>query len=247
MTSHPAHILVVDDDPEVRKVLAKVLKRFGYQVDLLPSAEETLVFLNQHTCDLILLDLYLAGGMSGLEFLRAFKNQPLPTPVLVFTGDPEVETAVEAMRLGACDYLKKSPDFKLLCQKIDLALKGRLSRGSQAQAKGRAPQLAEEVRATHQKVRRLERHLVTLEALVAADPKGTRVAPEGTGTGSVLTGREQEVVRRIAQGQKVAQIAEELCLSKKTIWELRRRALRKLGLKADAELGRYAQTQGWVQ
>lgn len=241
MISRPVHILVVDDDPGMRKTLAQVLVRFGYQVDLLSSAEETLAFLDQHTCDLVLLDLYLTG-MSGLEFLRTFEGRPLPVQVLVLTGYPEVESAVEALRLGACDYLKKSPDFELLRQKIDLALKGQPSRA--AQAAGTDLQLAAEVRLAHQEVRRLDQHLATLETMVGADEGGTKVASEEAGAGSVLSGREQEVLVLIGQGQAVKQIAAALGISERTVWTLRQRLLKKLELQTTAALISYAIRHG---
>lgn len=107
MIGSPAHILVVDDDPALLSTLARLLKRAGYQVQTAPSAEEALLRLSSHLrFELLLLDLYLPH-MQGLDLLRLCTQYPSPPAVIILTSHPEVETAVQALRLGVCDYITK--------------------------------------------------------------------------------------------------------------------------------------------
>src|SRR6266496_5382197 len=99
-------ILIVDDEQDLRQVFARVVAKAGYDTKEASSGKEALDSARAFVPDLILLDLYL-GDTSGLEVLpKVLKICPAAL-VVIMTGNGEIETAVQAMRLGAIDYMLK--------------------------------------------------------------------------------------------------------------------------------------------
>ncbi len=107
MSDSPAgRILVVDDEEIVREVLHDLLSRAGHQVEVVPSAEEALELLTQRSFHLILLD-FMLPGMGGFEALSRVRQAYPEQQVIIITAFGSIENAVQAMRLGAYDYLSK--------------------------------------------------------------------------------------------------------------------------------------------
>lgn len=100
------HILVVDDEPNIRKLLAGVLEDEGYVVSLAADAEEAAGVLAEGEVDIVLLDVKLPGT-DGLTFLRKLRKEQSSVPVLMMSGHGTIGTAVEATRLGALDFIEK--------------------------------------------------------------------------------------------------------------------------------------------
>jgi diguanylate cyclase (GGDEF)-like protein len=100
-------ILLADDDPGILGLLTEFLEGQGYLVHAVPDGVQALAALRAEEFTLALLDLNLPGR-SGLELLSFIKNQSLETEVILFTGHAGLESAVQALRLGAYDYLLKS-------------------------------------------------------------------------------------------------------------------------------------------
>jgi len=112
-------ILVVEDEPKMRRVLELNLSEDGYTVLPVPDAEAGLNLLRREKVDLVLTDIKLPG-MDGLEFLQAVKRTNAAIPVVVMTAYGTVETAVEAMKAGASDYVLKPfslEEMKLILHK----------------------------------------------------------------------------------------------------------------------------------
>ncbi len=101
-----ASILVIDDDKYIRSTFEDLLLPAGHDVKTLASAEEALIYLQSEYADLILLDIKLPG-MDGLEFLEQLQKLKCDIPVVVITGFANVDTSVQAMKLGAKDYIRK--------------------------------------------------------------------------------------------------------------------------------------------
>jgi DNA-binding NtrC family response regulator len=99
-------ILIVEDEPKLRRLLELQLAEDGFQCRTAPEAEMGLQLLNQEAFDLIVTDFKLPG-MSGLEFLQAVKRVNANLPVVIMTAYGTVESAVEAMKAGASDYVLK--------------------------------------------------------------------------------------------------------------------------------------------
>lgn len=101
-----AKILVVDDEPNIRFFLERVLTRDGHEVVAVESGEEALKKVAENDFELALIDLKLKG-ISGIRVLSALRERSPHTAVIVLTGYASLDTAVEALRYGAHDYLFK--------------------------------------------------------------------------------------------------------------------------------------------
>lgn len=114
MTLDPIKILVVEDEEAKRITMGDDLREAGYFVRQAACAEDGLEMLSEQPADIIITDLKMPG-MNGMDFLRRVKSLHPSTFIVVITGYGTVETAVEALREGAYDYLTKPfPNRKLL-------------------------------------------------------------------------------------------------------------------------------------
>src|SRR5262245_4207745 len=113
----PARILVVDDERSMRELLAIVLRREGYEVLLAENGRNAVDALEREPVDLLISDIKMPD-MSGVDVLRAAKRVDQDILGIMITAFASTETAVEAMRLGACDYLSKPFDIDLLKMKV---------------------------------------------------------------------------------------------------------------------------------
>src|SRR5262249_45371441 len=108
-----ARILVVDDERSMRELLAIVLRREGYEVLLAENGKSAIATLEKEPVDLLISDIKMPD-LSGVDVLRAAKRVDQDILGIMITAFASTETAVEAMRLGACDYLSKPFDVDLL-------------------------------------------------------------------------------------------------------------------------------------
>jgi DNA-binding NtrC family response regulator len=102
----PARLLIVEDDDGLRQVLQIQLEHEGYETRSVPSVEEALPILEKFSHDLVITDLNLPGA-SGMELLKRVRSIDPETAVVLMTAFATVETAVEAMKRGAYDYITK--------------------------------------------------------------------------------------------------------------------------------------------
>ncbi|MEE9381193.1 MAG: sigma-54 dependent transcriptional regulator [Hyphomonadaceae bacterium] len=101
-------ILVVDDEPDIRELIAGVLEDEGYSVRTAGTAEKALEEVRSRAPSLVVLDVWLQGsGMDGLSLLKFFKSIDPLMPVIVISGHGNIETAVAAIRRGAYDFIEK--------------------------------------------------------------------------------------------------------------------------------------------
>ncbi|TMB00526.1 MAG: sigma-54-dependent Fis family transcriptional regulator [Deltaproteobacteria bacterium] len=107
-----ADALLVDDDVSFQAALAELVRAEGFSVETAASLDEARTYLREHTPDLALVDLRLPDG-SGLELLREIDSQ-VATEIVLITGNATVDSAVEALRSGASDYLTKPVDIPRL-------------------------------------------------------------------------------------------------------------------------------------
>jgi two-component system response regulator PilR (NtrC family) len=113
----PARILVVDDERSMRELLAIVLRREGYEVVLAENGRAAIEALEREPIDILISDIKMPD-LSGVEVLRAAKRIDQDILGIMITAFASTESAVEAMRLGACDYLSKPFDVDLLKMKV---------------------------------------------------------------------------------------------------------------------------------
>jgi len=101
-----AAILLLDDDENVRRGIERHLRKLGHEVAASADGREGIHLLARQRFDLVLTDLRMPR-LSGMELLQAMREQQIATPVIVLTGYASIEAAVEAMKLGACDFICK--------------------------------------------------------------------------------------------------------------------------------------------
>ena len=118
----PARILLVEDELNMARTLAKNLERAGYQVEHAPHGEAALARLGSVNFDVVLTDLKMPV-MDGMELLRAMHERDIGAAAVVLTGYGTIETAVEAMKLGAADYLIKDARPQEILLTLDRVLR----------------------------------------------------------------------------------------------------------------------------
>ncbi len=120
MTTH--HILVVDDEPEIRNLVKEILQDEGYEVSIAENAEAAQHARRARRPDLILLDIWMPDT-DGVTLLKQWSEAGgLPCPVIMMSGHGTVETAVEATRLGAYDFIEKPISLAKLLLTVERAL-----------------------------------------------------------------------------------------------------------------------------
>jgi two-component system, NtrC family, nitrogen regulation response regulator NtrX len=117
-----AHLLIVDDDPNTLASLSRAFRLAGHQATVCDNAARALELLREQKFDLILSDVVMPGR-SGLELLEDLKKAGLKTPIILISGQANIETAVKATKLGALDFLEKPLSTDKLLVTIENALK----------------------------------------------------------------------------------------------------------------------------
>jgi two-component system, NtrC family, response regulator AtoC len=169
-----ARILIVDDDRAFRVSTAALLTDEGYEVDAAPGGDVGLAKLREERYDLLLLDLRMEGR-TGLSVLEELRRTGHSVPVLMLTGYATIDSAVQALKLGADDYLTKPCDNDVLRSKIRsiLATRAPLLGTGAERIVGRGPEMQE-----------------VLKAIERVAPTDSTVLLRGaTGTGKELIAR----------------------------------------------------------
>jgi DNA-binding NtrC family response regulator len=183
LPEHVIRVLVVDDERPIRFLMEKELPRAGFAVTCASGGEDALERLRGEEFDVVLMDLKMPG-MGGIEALRRIRDTGASAEVVVLTGHPDVTTAIEAMKLGAYDYLTKP--FKLA--EVELVLRRAAERRRLAHenvalrrmvAQGGQPPLV------LGRSRAMAEVLATAERIAAADASVLIEGESGTGKGLV--------------------------------------------------------------
>jgi len=116
-----SQILLIDDEASNRDALSLLLTNTGYQVKTAESGEEALAILSETPFEIVITDLFLPG-VSGIDILKRVKEDSPYTNVILITGNASAETAVEAMKEGAFDYITKPFNFEKLKIQVAKAL-----------------------------------------------------------------------------------------------------------------------------
>ena len=122
-TSQPAHILVIDDEPDLRTLYELTLLREGYHVDAAGDLAQARQLLQEKHFDAVITDMRLPDGL-GLELLRDLVQQQRAERCVVITAHGSAENAVEALKAGAFDYLTKPVDLKQFRSVVASAIEG---------------------------------------------------------------------------------------------------------------------------
>jgi len=126
-----SHILVVDDEPDIRRLVKEILEDEGYAVTVAKDGTSARLALASRKPDLVLLDIWMPD-IDGISLLKEFvEKNHLRSPVIMMSGHGTVEAAVEATRLGAFDFIEKPLSLSKLLITVEHALHSRQASGSQ--------------------------------------------------------------------------------------------------------------------
>lgn len=115
------HVLIIDDEPDIRELLTITLTRMGLSCDTAPDFEQGIESIKQHHYSLVLTDMRLPDG-DGIDIVKFIQKNKPKLPVAVITAYGNVEEAVNTLKTGAFDYLSKPIDLKILKQLVTSAL-----------------------------------------------------------------------------------------------------------------------------
>jgi len=201
-------VLIVDDHAIVRRGLIQILVPEFPDVLIteVGNGNDAIALARKQVWDLILLDISIPGGRSGLDILKQIRADGIKVPILMLSMHPESQYAVRALKAGASGFLNKESAAEELLMAVNRVLSGK-------------------------------RYITSSVAEQLIDLKDGDSATEPH---QQLSDREMQVLRLIASGKTVSEVAEELSLTVSTISTYRFRILEKLSLKNNAELTRYA-------
>ena len=134
-------ILLIEDEEPIRRVLVRILSEEDAQYKITEAVDGKKGFhlLNKESFDLVLCDIKMPK-MDGVEVLQKAKNSKINTPFIMLTGHGNVETAVEAMKLGAYDFISKPPDLNRLLTSVRHALENKSLRSENKKLKSKVAQ-----------------------------------------------------------------------------------------------------------
>lgn len=178
-------VMIVDDEANFRKLLARELERRGHQTCAAGDGAEALGLLQHDTVDVILVDLKMPG-LGGIEVMRGLQERPQPPEVIIMTGYASVQTAIEAVKLGAYDYVTKPCKIEKLDLLIRKAFEKRRLVGENLLLRSKLERAQEESGLITQSTKMLE----VLKLINRAAPTDSSVLIMGeSGTGKEMVAR----------------------------------------------------------
>ncbi len=165
----PDRILIVDDEDNMRSVLLRHLEEEGAECVACPSAIDALDEMKKRPFSLVISDVMMPG-MSGMEFLRLAKKEDPETAFIMITGLMDINTAIDSLRIGACDFITKPFELPAIKRAVDRALENRRLLIENRRYRG---ELEQKVRKRTYELNEAlhdveESYKITLEALVTA-------------------------------------------------------------------------------
>jgi len=209
-----SNILIVDDHAVVRAGLRQFLLEDPSIQDVAEAStgEQALDTLRQGRWDLVILDINMPGR-NGIDILKHIVASSPDTKILILSGYPENQYAVNVLRAGASGYLPKESAPEELLKAVRCILQGK-------------------------------RYVsAALAEMLVSDLDTNRDQPAHSG----LSQREFQIFFKLATGASVSEIANELCLSVKTVSTYRSRVLEKMSFRTNADITSYALRNGLIQ
>jgi DNA-binding NtrC family response regulator len=173
-----ARLLIAEDEANLRLVLQKELQRLGYRVQIAPDGEAALRKLEESNVDVLLCDINMPR-MNGMELLRKVHERPNPPEVIMLTGQGTIETAVEAMKTGAYDYLTKPYSINELDVRVRQAAEKRSLRvdnlrlRAQLERQSALPEIVSQSLAMTEAIRLVERVAPSEASVLITGESGT--------------------------------------------------------------------------
>ena len=218
MTSK-TRVLIIDDHPLFREGIKTIISQDGQfeVIDEAGTVKEGLEKTRRLKPDVAVVDISLPDG-TGMEVARKIRSQSPETRIMILSMHSKIDYIVEAFQAGATGYVVKESASERLAQGLKSVTGGEYYLDSS---------ISQEV----------------VAKLMNSPVKEAKVSDSGYGK---LTTREQEIMRLLAEGVPKAEIADQLCISIKTVENHRTNIMRKLGIHSAMELVRYAARLGLI-
>jgi DNA-binding response OmpR family regulator len=158
------HVLIIDDEDSLRHTLTRVLKTAGCEVSSAADGDQALQFIRRTPLDLVYLDIHLPG-ISGLDVLQTIRSEHPDLPVILFTGHASLQSALDAIRLGAADYLVKPIDPEVFVARTRIIL-------DEQKIERRKRELREQIATLRAELRDLENQSAPVSPEIRATPEG---------------------------------------------------------------------------
>ena len=203
-------VLVVDDEPELVRLLGQTLGAAGFAAVGAPSGERALELVSEQEFDAALVDKNLGRGIDGVEVLRHLRRRQPRCACIMMTAYPSMGSAVEALRIGAQDYVEKpSPELDTIADRVQSAIRGIRVRDERDGLLVKLTALQQELKDKDSRVRDLEIQLAMAEQV------GTVRADEGTE--SLVRASRDRDARLIQAAEKLVQMARFLRANEKLV------------------------------
>jgi len=151
-------ILVVDDEPDIRELIKDILEDENYEVRIAADGQEAQQIFNEQQPDLILLDIWMPD-IDGISLLKEFKQQNKNVTIVMMSGHGTIETAVEATRLGASDFIEKPLSTAKLLRGVEQALENRAKQASIQKELAQIPVgKSQQIKLLREQVERVAKH-----------------------------------------------------------------------------------------
>ena len=216
-------LLIAEDEVDFRDSMAELLRREGYECICAGSLDEAVHAAQEHPIDLLLMDIRMPGNR-GLDVARRVLKSHPTAYVIVLTGYPSIETAVEGVDLSVFAYLSKPVKFEDLRERVECALRVRAQHlSSSDRLKGLESaffDLAQRVSIVGQRM-----------GLHSTEPSAAQFSKLQS-----LSARESEVLMAVLRGYRVNGIAKQLKLSPYTVRNHLRSIFGKTGVHSQSEL-----------
>src|SRR5437763_6721685 len=161
-------VLVVDDEPELVRLLGQTLGAAGFAAVGAPSGERALELAGQQEFDAALVDKNLGRGIDGVEVLRHLRKRQPRCACIVMTAFPSMGSAVEALRIGAHDYVEKpSPELDTIADRVQSAIRAVQLRDQRDGLLVKLTAVQQELKDKDSRVRELEIQLAMAEQVIA--------------------------------------------------------------------------------
>jgi DNA-binding NarL/FixJ family response regulator len=226
-------VLVADDEPGIRRFVSTALRTAGFEVDVVSTASDALQALTMAHYEVFIADIKMPGN-EQLELLEGLGDEQ-SVPLLLMTAEPSLDTALAALRGGVLDYLVKPFSPEALLARVNAAIEKARQARADAERQAKIAALLEAAVNVAQVVGNNGR------ASVQAAPTSGSSA-DGAATEldqdllARLSPRQREVVRLLALGHPLPEIAEELKLSAHTVRAHMKAIFTKLGVRSQVAL-----------
>jgi DNA-binding NarL/FixJ family response regulator len=237
VTSSRGNILIADDEIIVSTPLRKMLLAKGYHVECVETGYDAAQALASGKYELLVADICMPGN-NALDVLRTKEIQVMQIPVIVITGHPSVETAVDALRLAVVDYFVKPVPPQAFLDSVEKALERRHAIRTVQEIEERVGNVAAVLQSVRSTLQTAGQPLFgAVEERPAGEDHSLRARLQSDEF-AVLSRREREILTMIAKGEGTATVASHLGISVSTVRNHLKSIYRKVGVTSQVSLVR---------